>query len=78
VSSVSVRIGVKQSFVPGSKPQLTNFNIERIGGISIHFSGLGPLDWIINLLTNLVGNLVKGEIHDQADALNDYQYQYCV
>jgi len=62
VSSVSVRIGVKQSFVPGSKPQLTNFNIERIGGISIHFSGLGPLDWIINLLTNLVGNLVKGAI----------------
>jgi len=60
VSSVSVRISVKQSFVPGAHPELLDFAIESVGDVLVKLdTGLGPLDFILGGIINLVNNLVK-------------------
>jgi len=62
VRRVSVRFSVKQSFSQGAHPELIDFAIERVDGLSANISGLGPLDWILNLLTKLVLKLAKDAI----------------
>jgi len=67
ISSVSVRLGLKQSMTPGAHPDLFDFHIEHIGGISVHIGGLGPLGWIVGGLTSFIANILKGVI---ANAIN--------
>jgi len=63
VSSVSVRLSVKQSFNPGAHPKLLDFEIVKIDRVDVRFdSGFGPLDFIVNTVVNLVNNIVKGLI----------------
>jgi len=61
VSYVSVSIKVKQTFQPGAHPELLDFAITRIDKIDVKLeSGLGPLDFIIGGIVNLVSGLIKG------------------
>lgn len=63
ISSLSVRVGVKQSFVPGSHPALLDFALENVGEIKCKFdTGFGPLDWILGLVNNFVIGLAKDAI----------------
>jgi len=60
VSAVSVKLSVKQSFVPGAHPELLDFSIERVDAVQVKFdTGLGPLDWVLGGVVNLVSKLVK-------------------
>ena len=43
----------------GGGLQLTNFAISHVGHIDIHVSGLGPLDWILELLVDFVDTFLK-------------------
>ena len=43
---------------------MSRFEIADIGNISVHFDGLGPLDWILDVVVNLVANLIKDWIAD--------------
>jgi len=63
VSSVSVRLSVKQTFEADAHPKLLDFEIVKIDRVDVQFdSGLGPLDFIVNTVVNLVNNVVKGLI----------------
>merc|ERR1712228_54831 len=67
ISSVSVRLGVKQALRPDAHPDLFDFKIEHISGISVRINGLGPLGWILGGLTSFIANILKGVI---ANAIN--------
>ena len=43
----------------GGGLQLTNFAISHVGHIDIDVSGLGPLDWILELLVDFVDTFLK-------------------
>ena len=45
--------------VAGGGLQLTNFAITHVGNINIDVSGLGPLDWILELLVDFVDTFLK-------------------
>jgi hypothetical protein len=47
-----------------SQFQLTKFEISNIGNISVDIGGLGPLDWILEIVVDLVANLIKDWIAD--------------
>ena len=50
-----------QTFQPGAHPELLDFAITRIDKIDVKLeSGLGPLDFIIGGIVNLVSGLIKG------------------
>jgi len=60
VTAISVRIKVKQGFVPGAHPELLAFAVEKVDAVNVKLdTGLGPLDWILSGVVNLVSNLVK-------------------
>jgi len=67
ISSVSVRLGARQDIKPDAHPDLYDFKIEHISGISVKISGLGPLGWILGTLTGFIANILKNVI---ADAVN--------
>lgn len=48
----------------GCSLQLTKFDITDLGDIEVHFDGLGPLDWILDLVVDLVGGLIKDWLAD--------------
>jgi len=64
VDTLTVKVGIVQSFYgdTSSKPFLKDFDIENLGEINFEFDGLGPLDWIINPLTNFLLNKIRGII----------------
>lgn len=64
VKTLSVKVGVIQGISGSEKtpPVLATFNIENLGQIVIDFDGLGPLDWIINPLSNFLLNKISGFI----------------
>ena len=45
--------------VNGGGLQLTNFAITHVGNIDINVSGLGPLDWILELFGDVVDTFLK-------------------
>jgi len=67
ISSVSVRLGVKQALNPDAHPDLFDFKIEHISGIKVKIDGLGPLGWILGGLTSFIANILKDVI---ANAVN--------
>jgi len=67
ISSVSVRLGAKQALKPDAHPDLFDFRIEHISGVSVKIDGLGPLGWILGGLTSFIANILKDVI---ADAIN--------
>ena len=44
--------------------QLTVFEISHIGDVSVNVDGLGPLDWILETVVNLIADLIKGWVGD--------------
>merc|ERR1712142_1319249 len=68
ISSVSVRLGIKQALKPDAHPELIDFKIEHISGIKVHVGGLGPLGWILGGLTTFIVNILKDVIANAVDA----------
>ena len=52
---------------PDAHPDLFDFRIEHISGVSVKIDGLGPLGWILGGLTSFIANILKDVI---ADAIN--------
>jgi len=50
--------------LPEGGLQLTNFYINHLGSIDIDISGLGPLDWILELLVDFVDTFFRDWIKD--------------
>lgn len=46
------------------KLELNKFEITEIGNIDVNFHGLGPLDWILGTVVDLVANLIRGFLGD--------------
>jgi len=64
VKTLTVKVGIIQAINGPAKtpPVLTAFEIENLGKIVFDFDGLGPLDWIINPLSNFLLNKISGVI----------------
>merc|ERR1712098_1000000 len=39
--------------------KLQEFHISHVGNINVHISGLGPLDWILELLVDFIDTFLK-------------------
>ena len=50
---------IQMDIANGGGLQLTNFAISHVGHIDIDVSGLGPLDWILELLVDFVDTFLK-------------------
>ena len=66
--------------------QLKNFYINHLGNIDVDISGLGPLDWILEILVDLVDNffrdwikdLIEGPLRDLLqDLFNNMHFNIC-
>merc|ERR1719219_2692742 len=64
IDTVKVYLDAEMGLTPGSTLQLVDFRVEEIGHISIDVSGLGPIDFILEGLVDLIGNLIRGFIGD--------------
>merc|ERR1712157_477765 len=71
--------------IPEGGLQLKNFYINHLGSIDVDISGLGPLDWILELLVDFVDtffrdwikDLVEGPLRDLIqDLLNDIHFPF--
>lgn len=62
VPRIRVSIRVAANLTPGSKPSLQHFSIVEVAAIGVSVSGLGPLDWILTPVANIVVNAVKHHI----------------
>ncbi|XP_023349348.1 uncharacterized protein LOC111718083 [Eurytemora carolleeae] len=81
ISSVDVFFDAEMIIAPGSSLQIARFEITNIGHIDINVSGLGPLDWILELLVEGIGNSIRGWLADiiegpLRDILQDILDQY--
>jgi len=43
----------------GSGLKLTDFQISHLGNISIDIDGLGPLDWILEIVVDFIDTFLK-------------------
>jgi len=64
ISSVEVYLEAEMPLVAGAHLTLTQFQITNIGHISVDVHGLGPLDWILDILVEAIGNSIKGWLAD--------------
>lgn len=62
VSTVRVFFGVSAEIGQTVKPRLERFSINHVAPVGVSISGLGPLNWIANIVSNVVINAVKGVI----------------
>merc|ERR1712121_213123 len=42
--------------------KITDFDIDKLGHISVDISGLGPLDWILGTVVGAIADTIKGFI----------------
>jgi len=64
VDSLTVYLDTQMTLAPGATLQIAEFQVTNIGHISIDVNGLGPLDWILELLVNSIGNSIRGWLAD--------------
>ena len=64
VDHVNIFFEAEMCLTEGCSLQLTKFDIKDIGNIDVSFSGLGPLDWILDLVVNLAANLISDFLAD--------------
>jgi|ERR1719391_42026 len=64
ISSVDVYFDASMPLTPGAHLTLSQFEITHIGHISVDIDGLGPLDWILEILVDAIGNSIKGWLAD--------------
>ena len=43
------------------------FEISHIGDVSVNVDGLGPLDWILEIVVNLISDLIKDWVVDMVE-----------
>merc|ERR1712172_200771 len=59
IADFGIYIDAEMDIASGGGLQLTNFHISHVGHIDIDVSGLGPLDWILELLVDFVDTFLK-------------------
>merc|ERR1712212_601701 len=59
IADFGIYIDAEMDIANGGGLQLTNFQISHVGHIDIDVSGLGPLDWILELLVDFVDTFLK-------------------
>merc|ERR1712212_1044736 len=59
IADFGIYIDAEMDVANGGGLQLTNFQISHVGHIDIDVSGLGPLDWILELLVDFVDTFLK-------------------
>merc|ERR1712037_659058 len=59
IADFGIYIDAEMDVANGGGLQLTNFAISHVGHIDIDVSGLGPLDWILELLVDFVDTFLK-------------------
>ena len=64
INGVDVYFEADMCVDQGCSLKLTRFDITNIGNIDVHFDGLGPLDWILDLVVDLVARLIKDWLAD--------------
>jgi len=64
IDSLDVYLDTEMTLAPGESLQIADFKVTNIGHISVDVNGLGPLDWILELLVNSIGNSIRGWLAD--------------
>merc|ERR1712179_849588 len=64
IDSLDVYLDTEMTLAPGESLQIADFKVTNIGHISVDVDGLGPLDWILELLVNSIGNSIRGWLAD--------------
>jgi len=59
IADFQIYLDAEMDVVNGGGLQLTNFAITHVGHIDVDISGLGPLDWILELLVDFVDAFLK-------------------
>jgi len=59
IADFQIYLDAEMDVVNGGGLQLTNFAITHVGNIDVDISGLGPLDWILELLVDFVDSFLK-------------------
>uniref|UniRef100_A0A1I8J6J4 BPI2 domain-containing protein n=1 Tax=Macrostomum lignano TaxID=282301 RepID=A0A1I8J6J4_9PLAT len=62
VSRIRVVFRVSADVAAGSSPRLDHFAISEVSPVAVSISGLGPLDWILTPVANVVVNAVQHQI----------------
>eukprot|EP00092_Neocalanus_flemingeri_P008990 GFUD01009673.1.p1 GENE.GFUD01009673.1~~GFUD01009673.1.p1 ORF type:complete len:230 (-),score=55.65 GFUD01009673.1:277-966(-) len=87
ISDIQIFLDAEMVLTGGSGLQLKDFKISHLGNISIDVSGLGPLDWILEILVDFVDtflkdwivSLVEGPLKDLIQSLLDqFVPSYCI
>eukprot|EP00092_Neocalanus_flemingeri_P085928 GFUD01108199.1.p1 GENE.GFUD01108199.1~~GFUD01108199.1.p1 ORF type:complete len:230 (-),score=55.60 GFUD01108199.1:81-770(-) len=79
ISDIQIFLDAEMVLTGSSGLQLKDFKISHLGNISIDVSGLGPLDWILEILVDFVDtflkdwivSLVEGPLKDLIQSLLD-------
>lgn len=64
IAKVDCYLEAEMCLQPGCSLKLSKFEIKDIGDIDVDIDGLGPLGWILGLLTGLIADLIKGALYD--------------
>merc|ERR1711970_366268 len=67
IADFGIYIDAEMDIANGGGLQLTNFAISHVGHIDIDVYGLGPLDWILELLVDFVDTFLKDWIQQLLD-----------
>merc|ERR1711872_354253 len=59
IADFGIYLDAEMDVATGGGLQLTTFAISHVGHITIDVSGLGPLDWILELLVDFVDTFLK-------------------
>merc|ERR1712236_168191 len=79
ISDIQIFLDAQMDLTAGSGLKLTDFQISHLGHINVDVSGLGPLDWILEILVDFVDtflkdwlvDLVEGPLKDLIQSLLD-------
>eukprot|EP00091_Calanus_sinicus_P008700 TRINITY_DN20878_c0_g1_i1.p1 TRINITY_DN20878_c0_g1~~TRINITY_DN20878_c0_g1_i1.p1 ORF type:complete len:146 (-),score=44.36 TRINITY_DN20878_c0_g1_i1:110-523(-) len=79
ISEIQIFLDAEMVLTGGSSLQLTDFRISQLGRISVDVSGLGPLNWILEILVDFVDaflkdwivSLVEGPLKDLIQGILD-------
>merc|ERR1712002_1369096 len=59
ISDIQIFLDAEMALAGGSGLTLQDFKISHLGNISVDVSGLGPLDWILEILVDFVDTFLK-------------------
>jgi len=64
IESITIYLDATMKLEEGATLQLQNFHISNLGHIRVDVGGLGPLDWILEILVDFVDSFLKDWIVD--------------